>query len=67
MKFSLGRGMEQALAAEVLAILSIHLGGSGDEEMLYTQLKPYMTTLILDTSSPIIARAKVRSNLENMV
>ena len=55
----LGGGVEQALAAEVLAILSINLGGSGDEESLYTQLKPFLTTLILDTSSSIIARAKV--------
>jgi len=60
--YAIGRGVEQALATEVLAILSIHLGGSGDEGMLYTQLKTYMKTLILDASSSIIARAKVSNN-----
>ena len=57
--FIVGAGTEQALAAEVLAILCVQLGGSGDDEAIYTQLKPYLVTHILDTSSSIIARAKV--------
>nr|XP_002122638.1 interferon-related developmental regulator 2 [Ciona intestinalis] len=53
-----GKGEEQALAAEVVALLCVQYGAQGDGEDVFTHFKQILTTIILDKSASLAARSK---------
>ncbi|XP_076805297.1 interferon-related developmental regulator 2-like [Clavelina lepadiformis] len=53
-----GKGEEQALAAELLAVLAIQTGGSEEGDSMFSQFKQFLSTIILDQASAVVARSK---------
>ena len=58
-----GKGEEQALAAELLAVLAIQTGGSEEGDSMFSQFKQFLSTIILDQASAVVARSKVKLNV----
>uniref|UniRef100_H2YG16 Interferon-related developmental regulator N-terminal domain-containing protein n=1 Tax=Ciona savignyi TaxID=51511 RepID=H2YG16_CIOSA len=53
-----GKGEEQSLAAEVVAMLCVQYGAQAEGEEIFNHFKPILTTIILDKSASPTARSK---------